>query len=193
MITINLADQGSDAVRLLMRRVAGAPEEPELKTFVGGEVASLVKQHLHDRDARPNRLGGQKTHFYARAGDSVSWLPSPDGVVVTVHEEGIRQRLEGGYITRKNAKALTIPISPRAHGKRAREFDDLFKLPSTKGDPDTVGILTREDGSGGIEPMFALRTRVRQDPDPTVMPDKPLIVQTASAAVLEFSAKLFNG
>ena len=67
----------------------------------------------------------------------------------------------------RNAKALTIPISDEAKGKRAGEFEtggrQLFVLPRDGG--DTVGILGYSEGDR-FHALYALRKRVRQEPDP---------------------------
>lgn len=62
-----------------------------------------------------------------------------------VHEYGMT-------ITPKRAQFLTIPLVKEAKGKRAGDFPDLFPV----GLEDGNGVLARDDGRGGIEPIFAL-------------------------------------
>lgn len=80
----------------------------------------------------------------------------------------------GGEIRPVNAKALTVPISPEAKGRTAYEIErtgkKLFVISQKTGDPGTVGVLgyarTRKSGDSDFRPLFVLRTRVMQKPDP---------------------------
>lgn len=79
---------------------------------------------------------------------------------------GASLRQFGGTIVPVKAKALTIPISPEAEGKTAREFSAggkvLFKIKGKGGN----GILAYTDSDGQLHALFALRMRVYQKPDP---------------------------
>ena len=73
-----------------------------------------------------------------------------------------------------NAKALTVPISPEAKGRTAYEIErtgkKLFVISQKTGDPGTIGVLgyarTRKSGDSDFRPLFVLRTRVMQKPEP---------------------------
>jgi len=172
MITINL--EGDDRVQQFMAAIRGSAESRLVRKALGVEGRQLIKQHLYDRDKTPNKLGGKRTHFYRQAGDSVTnYKLTASGAVVTVTKEGLRQRYKGGVITPKNAAYLTIPIHPDAHGKRAREFDDLFVV---------KGVLARTAGEG-IEPLFALKKKVSQKADPSVLPTDKAIGAMARQTV----------
>lgn len=191
MIAINLKETGANRVAEFLRLVGEAPEGREVRNLVGNDVANVVRDHLYEKDKTGNRLGGRRTHYYRAAGDSVAHTVSSTGAVVGVSQVGIRQRLEGGVITPKTAKALTIPVSARAHGKRAREFPDTFILDkSTSGDPDTVGVIVQDLGGGNLDALYVLRTRVEQQPDPDVLPPTFYIMEAASSAVFRFLASL---
>ncbi|MCM3413525.1 hypothetical protein [Metabacillus litoralis] len=62
-----------------------------------------------------------------------------------VHEFGMT-------IKPKNGKYLTIPANREAKGKRAREFSDLYFLPTDNGN----GLLVRNKGKDRIEVMYVL-------------------------------------
>lgn len=66
-------------------------------------------------------------------------------MIARVHEYGMT-------IKPKNGKYLTIPSSPKSKGKRAREFNDLFFIPTDNGN----GLLAREKGKDQIEVLFVL-------------------------------------
>ena len=172
MITINLT--GDDRVAQFLKAIQGSAESRLVRTALGEEVTQQVKSHLYDRDKTPNRLGGKRTHFYRQAGDATAYALTKDGAVVSINKKGVRQRLKGGTITPKNATWLTIPIHRDAHGKRAREFDNLFPV---------KGVLARPKGDDDIEPIFALKKKVKQKPDPIVIPSDKAIAATARQTV----------
>lgn len=61
----------------------------------------------------------------------------------------------GCVITPGNAKYLTVPCSPKAKGKKASDFPDLFYCESKKG----TKMLARKKGKG-IEVIFLLMDKV---------------------------------
>jgi len=77
----------------------------------------------------------------------------------------------GGVQRPKRARALTIPVHPKARGKRARDFTNLTLIPARPGaDRENVGVLARVTNAGRknekVEPYFALRTSVTIRPHP---------------------------
>jgi len=187
MITLNLSETGTDKTRKFLELVGDAPEGREIRNLVGYDIAEVTREHLYEKDKEPNKLGGKKTHFYRSAGDAVSHEVTNTGAAISINQQGIRQRLEGGVITPKTARALTIPINARAHGKRAREFENTFILDkSDSGDPDTVGVLMQDTGGGRLDALFVLRRRAVQAPDPSVIPDQRTIYETAFLSIFRF-------
>lgn len=67
-------------------------------------------------------------------------------MLANVHEFGIT-------IKPKKAKALTIPVNPKAHGKRASDFPDLFK-------PHGTNVLAIPKGKDDFEVLFVLMKSV---------------------------------
>lgn len=61
----------------------------------------------------------------------------------------------GCVITPSNAKYLTVPCSPKAKGKKASDFPDLFYCENKKG----TKMLARKKGKG-IEVIFLLMDKV---------------------------------
>jgi hypothetical protein len=70
---------------------------------------------------------------------------------------------KGGKIRAKKARALTIPITDEAKGKRAKEFEhggrNLFVFPNSN------GVLGYSAG-GKLHPLFVLRKVVTQKAEP---------------------------
>lgn len=67
-------------------------------------------------------------------------------MIANVHEYGLT-------IKPKKAKALTIPVSPKSHGKRASDFPDLFK-------PHGTNVLAIPKGKDDFEVLFVLMKSV---------------------------------
>lgn len=63
----------------------------------------------------------------------------------------------GCNITPKNGKYLTIPVSPKAIGKRAGDFADLFVVQANSGEK----FLARDKKDGEIELLFWLAKSVK--------------------------------
>ncbi|OES45233.1 hypothetical protein [Domibacillus iocasae] len=67
-------------------------------------------------------------------------------MIANVHEYGLT-------IKPKKTKALTIPVNPKAHGKRASDFPDLFK-------PRGTNVLAIPKGKDDFEVLFVLMKSV---------------------------------
>jgi hypothetical protein len=161
-----------------------------LHPVLGRAGVNLLRDHFFALDrARPNQLGGRRTHFYAQAARGTHFQSQPDAVVLSVNQVGIRQRLLGGIIRPGPGKTfLTIPARAEAHGRRAREFNDLEFVVIPGVGPALVEARRtevrigrrRKDGSrrvtalgergGGV--MYWLKRFVVQEPDPTVLPSQ---------------------
>ncbi len=104
--------------------------------------------------------------------------------VGTPDENGVlRHKINGGTISAKNARALTIPIIPKAHGKRVVDYvretgKQLFTLRQSllnirnqyKGTDHQTGYLFEKFGRDGIRAVYALKKSIRQAPWPNAIP-----------------------
>ena len=85
--------------------------------------------------------------------------------LVAVDHVAAAQKQYGGTIRAKNAKALTIPITEEASGKRAAEFAmggrELFTIVSKAGNT----ILGYANGDDFV-PLYVLKRSVTQKADP---------------------------
>ena len=167
-MNINVKLEGNAAAMRLLRELGEAPEGVAIWQGVGLKAGNLVKEHLYDRDAKPNKMGARKTHFYRKAAGSVGHVARRGSSEVQVKEQGVRQQWKGGVITPKKSKLLTIPLQAASRGMRANEFGDLFMLRRERG--RRYGWLARQNGTGQLELMYALMRSVDQDPDESVMP-----------------------
>lgn len=159
-------------------RLANAIERPDVRRVMGRAIATALRKHFTKLDrTRANKLGGTRTHFWGQVRRSVQQpqLLAGDGVMVSINHVGIALQyfgtadMPGGVMRPKNANFLTIPVHPEAHGRRAREFDDLEPIFFDDG----TGVLARphsESKSGIGEVYYRLTKKVRIKGDPSVLP-----------------------
>ncbi len=179
-----------DEARPALARLRRGIQHERLFPIIGRSATNTIREHLFGLNAtRPNWLGGTRTNFYAGAARSTQFQIVGDAVVVSINHVGIAQRYFGGTIRPKVAKFLTIPVHPRAYGKRAREFDlelvfgrdGIPYALATKANLVTIirqtkkGTVTRKLGGRRGEIMYRLVKQVTQKPDPTVLPHTELI------------------
>ena len=172
-----------------LQRLAIRLRSPEVRQVAGRAGASLVREHLYALDRQRHR-SHVSAHFYGRAARATSHRVTPDGAEVRVEHEGLAQRYFGGRIVPRTKRALTIPIDPRADGRRAGEFPDLFLWK----DPDTgKAFLARGTGRGanqGFSLYYALVASVDQAPDPSVLPTADRLQTAVRDAVGAYIARI---
>ncbi len=196
-VEIDIQDHATAAVE----RLGGALSADRLGPMIGAAEVLLFQNHF--RSLPDNRQGWPSTGFWGRAARATSWNLTGDGVVVSVNQQGVRQRYFGGVIEPVNAKFLTIPARAEAYGKRASEFNDLVPVFHRVGGqavpwalveaPQTTFSLgkRRKDGSrkvsdqteiGGLV-YFWLVKSVNQQADPDVLPSDAEVTETAVKAI----------
>ena len=163
-----------DAVSSWLARMSSAIDGAQLKEVVGRAGANTIRNHLFKiNSARPNKLGGKRTKFYAQAARSTQHKAVDDGAVVSVNHVGIAQRYFGGTIRPRRSKYLTLPAVPRAYGKRAREIPGLKFVPFKK-----RAALVKDDTV-----FYWLVRSVTQQADSSVLPENSeMAAHTAKAA-----------
>lgn len=177
-------DTATPAVRALQR---GLDPDAVLPIF-GRSMTNAVRANFDNLEAsRPNKMGGQRTHYYSGARAGTHFVVNGEEVIVGVQQVGIRYRYFGGTIRAgqnqsavggKPTKYLTIPATPEAYGHRAAEFDDLTVLWGRDG-PYALGRVTQKtvaiaDSSGAktveTEVLFWLVKSVEGSADRTLLP-----------------------
>jgi hypothetical protein len=171
------------------------------------DTLNCVKDHLRSgglETTRPNELGGERTHFWEQAADSLSHSISGSELRVSVNKLGFAQRFFGGEIKATNADWVTIPARSEAHGKRAGEFNNLRFVQFSE---DTAALVEAERtdvqlfrrkkenlpavserarAAGGLV-MYWLKHSVTQPADPSVLPSADLLADTAMKAAADFA------
>jgi len=195
-----------DEITPLMARVRTAAGREGMAVEIGRAAQQTTREHLFRLD-RARHKGGR--HYYAQAARSTHQRSVTGGVMISINQVGIRQRYYGGTI-RPRGKYLTIPASTRTQGTRAREYNDLeFRYvldpklgavrPALVRKVSTAPALAeRVKGSRRVTPaetftgeiMFWLVRKVTQRADPSVLPDRKLLVRSMFAAAEARLARL---
>ena len=171
----------------------------QMDAELAGLVAKLAKppfllvwgQRTAKR-ARETARGKGGRHFWRDLARSVQVeSASESSVSVYTAHVAAAQKQFGGTIRPVNAKALTIPVSDEARGKRASEFEsggrELFVLDLGK-DTDTIGLLGYADTDGDFHALFVLRRKVTQAPEPW-WPDEETVARFGLEEARRFVAK----
>jgi hypothetical protein len=146
-----------------------------LLAVAGRELANRLKDHFRRKDVEePNKLSPRRQHFWLAVSRSVQ-SPVVDGartVSVTVNDPRFAQKVFGGKITAKRAKALTVPVTEKAYGRTTATFEKetglkLFLL--GRKDHGRGGVLAAKIGDQ-IEVEYVLTKSVTQQADPTALP-----------------------
>lgn len=171
-ISINISVQDRGARAFIVGLVAAAHGE-EVKQVAGRAAANAVKEHLRVQErARPNKLGGQRQHFYAGAARATFFKTVADGAMVHIAQTGFALRLYGGTVRAVNRRALTIPMRPEAYGMGAREIPGLFVIQSRG---TRRAYLAQRQGK-------ALRLFYRLVQSATIKPDRSILPKDAELA-----------
>jgi len=185
VVTVSIARD--DVSPSLGRTRAGAASGGALLRVLGRAGANSLIRHFRDRNRTPNRLGGERTNFWSRVAESVNApVISGSRIEIRVSHPAIAQKVYGGTIVPRKAKALAIPVDRLAYGKSPRVMDGLFFVPSTSS--GAVGILARRESGGGIRPMYVLKRSVTQQPDPKALPADAEVTTAMREASADFIA-----
>lgn len=174
-------------------------------------VANRVRENFdHLERTRPNKKGFPRTHLWSQFRRATQNPTAIGGgwLAVAVNHVAVAQRLFGGPIRPVNADFLTLPATAEAHGKRAREFNNLeFGIAP---DPELGGALRpalieaqsqavsfgrrKKDGTRTVKPgelrggrvYYWLARMVNQRPDPAVLPTEAELVKAAEMPARDF-------
>lgn len=196
MIQIDITDRATP----MLRAVGGQLVDGSLENAMGRGATNLVQRHLFAYNAsHPNQLGGKRTNFYSGAAKSTNYRSKPGEVVIGINQVGIRQRWQGGTIRPVRSKYLTIPAIAEAHGRRAREFNNLRVQFNAAGAPSALVEASatkvgfgkrgvRNKGTVGGRVFFWLVKQAVQKGAPDVLPTE----QSIGDAAVEAGRSLIN-
>jgi hypothetical protein len=206
MIAIQINSAGFQAD--FSKKIAATKNPVAMLLAAGREVGNQLKTYFQQKDADgPNKLGGQRTHFWlavARTVNNGNDDPTLAGntVTVTINHPAFAQKVFGGRIIPKEKKALTIPLTPAAYGKTVADFPGSFLIRTLKGafivmlgENITVsGIISRAKRGEArrqratLNFLFKLVPYVDQEADPTSLPPQ----SDLEAAILARAEAVLN-
>jgi hypothetical protein len=119
---ISITDKATPVLEAQLKKLS-----PRFVNRIAGRAGqNFVRDYLFKfNTSHPNKMGGDRTNFYAQAARGTTWASDEIKAVISINQVGIRQRWLGGEIKARKGKYLTIPARAEAYGKRAREFPDL--------------------------------------------------------------------
>ena len=146
----------------------------------GREAGNQLRKHFRMRDrTSANQLSERRSHFWLQVARSVNQpeLENPTTVSVTISDPRFAQKLFGGTITAKNAKALTIPVEEQAYGRTTKTFEaetglKLFLVRTGKGAFENAVLAVHEKGQAGFTVEYILTKSVTQSADTEALPSK---------------------
>jgi hypothetical protein len=198
-VTATVDDKGARSFLVdIGERVA---DRRALNQALGERFAEELQDHWRAKNAKPNKLGGRRTNFWAAAAAATAVSEVSDtGVTVAVQgEPGVKIRIHifGGTIVPKVAQSLTIPIVREAYGMRVAEYEqqtgnELFSFGNVPllfekvDDGGTQSVIAGEGKKRGltiplarkqeIRPVYYLADSVEISRDPNALPDEDKLV-----------------
>lgn len=182
MITVKVDSATFRQAMDALARQIGRPR-PVLQA-AARDISRTLQRHFRDRNRTPNRLGGTRTHWWAGVARATAVASVTDQqAVVSISEPGIGLHYLGGVVQAKEARYLTIPIHPMAHGKRARQVEletglRIWVQRLSGGGRNLVQTLP----DGSLRALYALKESVRIPRDPDALPSQAALEQSALRA-----------
>jgi hypothetical protein len=175
---IALASRSADFQKRFGDIVAKSKNPRSILAAAGREGGNQLKKHFREKDrTEGNTLApDRRSHLWNKIAQSVQApVISDRAATIDVTHPIIPQKVFGGPIIAKRAKALTIPISGEAYGRSTATFEQetglqLFVL-KKKNDPNGRGGLLAAAEGQGIKVHYLLTPRVDQEADPTALPE----------------------
>jgi hypothetical protein len=170
MIKVTAVVEDDGATAFLVDIGERVTSRRDLNEALATRYVEELQAHWRKKNQKPNRLGGKRTNFWAKAAEETGITAvTDDGATVTVGGESgpkVRIHVLGGTIVPKAAKALTIPIVREAYGLRAAEYEqspqggELFTIPrrpflfekneTRQGSESLVGNTVAKKRSDGV-------------------------------------------
>lgn len=176
-------------------RLTGDEVSPDLTRLMRsstavGKIAGVAMRnslisHFRAKNAKPNRLGGQRTNFWLAVGNTCSAPAATGGkVVVSIRHPHVTAHVYGTTIKPKKARMLAIPVAAEGHGKSPRSISGLRCVYSGKR-PVALAL----DG----KTIYVLKMSQRIPKDPTALPPDERVVAAVDRAVGIWMARQRGG
>ena len=192
MLTIDVKIEDTDLVQRLENLQEGLVDSEKLHKILAFAVETQYREHFISREqSHANKRGWKRQHFWKEASDATRAEADAESGRVIISKPGVALQRFGGTVVPSTRKYLTIPLSQKAYGRSALEFEDTFVWKSPKGflfisrkiDVDkTKGMsraekkktsarkLARMKKSKGQETLYLLLDKVNVTGDATALP-----------------------
>lgn len=159
-----------------------------LRDYLASWYDDKGREHWVNNSLPTHGPGRMSTGWFS--GIARKWfLSSSDasGAVISNPDEdgSLRHKIAGGTITAKNARALTIPLVPEAHGRRVADYrseiGELFTIPNKS------ALFEAVEG-GGVRAVYALRHSVTHDPWPDAIPSGDELINAYGVKLMDVLA-----
>lgn len=149
-------------------------------------VSDLVRRHIASEAPRrhfsADRLSAQRTGHLEKAARKTVFHADEDHGEVAIPSPGFGRAFHDVTIAPKGAGALTLPLHSVAYGRRVKEVRALgWNVFRPKGRDVLMGAP--KDGGEAV-PLYALKKRVQQRQDRSLLPDDRQINFTAARAMM---------
>lgn len=162
LVNIDIQDSATPYIQRLMRTLTPVG----LDKTIGTDLAEMTRSHLRALDeARPNRIGGKRSHYYGQAARNTRMYLTPGNIRIAIQQIGISLHYFGGTVVPVTKKWLTIPVTSESYGRRAGEFSGL-RFVMLKGD-DKAGLFDRSKTM-----QYLLVKKTKHNADTTVVPNE---------------------
>ena len=145
-------------------------------------ISNALKRHFRARNqSSKHREGMPRSNFWAHVADSVQTEPHGNKALVSIDHEGVALHFEGGRISPKRGKALTIPLSPAVWDRNPREADptrEKLALVWPKG--KSAGILKNKETG---DAWYLLVSKADIPSDTSVLPQDATLERAGSDAI----------
>lgn len=185
MITLSL-----DAAKLsgLLARLSERARSGDLARVAASRYLELLRRHFRssvaNRHATANRLGATPTGYWANP----TAYTRLQGNEITITKPGIRRALGPITLKPRRAKALTLPLSALAYGKRIADLRHTLNKPIFR--PKGTRILAFREDDGSLRPLYALAAKASLPQDPSLLPPQETVHQALQDALESYLATL---
>jgi hypothetical protein len=192
---INIATK-EDSITPHLKELAGRLQNRRpLLAALGKQLEIDLRKHFLARDSEGNKRGFPRKHFWRNQVAKHTALTSvtDTSATVTISSPELIHKIEGGVITPKRAKALSIALSPEAYKAGSAS---LFPRPLTfitrPGKPPLLVETGTIGKSKAWKIHYILLKSVRHAADPRALPDRGQLNQSLLARARAHIARIMK-
>lgn len=183
-ITISMTGDAPEAVQAMRSRLADpASIHAKMATAAEGFLKEFGAKRAAVEHRTAQKLGGKPTGHLGEAYAATESTSNAQGASLFLPRASRLRAAFGSYTARPGAgkQYLTIPVSGKAYGRRAREIPGLVFL---RLGPKKTLFLAEVAPDLKITPHYVLIKEAHIKEDPTLVPFEELTAEAADAAEL---------